>query len=123
MADDTSIRGGINLANGNHTIRISVVDNYGNEASREYRITIDDPDGAKAPVSVTTTQSEAVLGGTVSMDFTPRDNSVTGFTATVKIPSAFAQDYTLVHVEGCAIENQSYNAASGELTFTPEWGV
>ena len=118
VADDTSIRGGINLANGNHTIRISVVDNYGNEASREYRITIDDPDGAKAPVSVTTTQSEAVLGGTVSMDFTPRDNSVTGFTATVKIPSAFAQDYTLVHVEGCAIENQSYNAASGELTFT-----
>ena len=118
VADDTSIRGGINLANGNHTIRISVVDNYGNEASREYRITIDDPDGAKAPVSVTTTQSEAVLGGTVSMDFTPRDNSVTGFTATVKIPSAFAQDYTLVPVEGCAIENQSYNAASGELTFT-----
>ncbi len=118
VADDTSIRGGINLANGNHTIRISVVDNYGNEASREYRITIDDPDGAKAPVSVTTTQSEAVLGGTVSMDFTPRDNSVTGFTATVKIPSAFAQDYTLVPVEGCAIGNQSYNAASGELTFT-----
>mgnify|MGYP000781857359 CR=1 FL=1 len=118
VADDTSIRGGINLANGNHTIRISVVDNYGNEASREYRITIDDPDGAKAPVSVTTTQSEAVLGGTVSMDFTPRDNSVTGFTATVKIPSAFAQDYTLVPVEGCAIRNQSYNAASGELTFT-----
>ena len=118
VADDTSIRGGINLANGNHTIRISVVDNYGNEASREYRITIDDPDGAKAPVSVTTTQSEAVLGGTVSMDFTPRDNSVTGFTATVKIPSAFAQDYTLVPVKGCAIGNQSYNAASGELTFT-----
>ena len=118
VADDTSIRGGINLANGNHTIRISVVDNYGNEASREYRITIDDPDGAKAPVSVTTTQSEAVLGGTVSMDFTPRDNSVTGFTATVKIPSAFAQDYTLVPVEDCAIGNQSYNAASGELTFT-----
>ena len=118
VADDTSIRGGINLANGNHTIRISVVDNYGNEASREYRITIDDPDGAKAPVSVTTTQSEAVLGGTVSMDFTPRDNSVTGFTATVKIPSAFAQDYMLVPVEGCAIGNQSYNAASGELTFT-----
>ena len=118
VADDTSIRGGINLANGNHTIRISVVDNYGNEASREYRITIDDPDGAKAPVSVTTTQSEAVLGGTVSMDFTPRDNSVTGFTATVKIPSAFAQDYTLVPVGGCAIENHSYNAASGELTFT-----
>ena len=52
------------------------------------------------------------------MDFTPRDNSVTGFTATVKIPSAFAQDYTLVPVEGCAIGNQSYNAASGELTFT-----
>ena len=118
VADDTSIRGGINLANGNHTIRISVVDNYGNEASREYRITIDDPDGAKAPVSVTTTQSEAVLGGTVSMDFTPRDNSVTGFTATVKIPSAFAQDYTLVPVEGCAIKTESYNAASGELTFT-----
>ena len=118
VADDTSIRGGINLANGNHTIRISVVDNYGNEASREYRITIDDPDGAKAPVSVTTTQSEAVLGGTVSMDFTPRDNSVTGFTATVKIPSAFAQEYTLVPVEGCTIGNQSYNAASGELTFT-----
>ena len=118
VADDTSIRGGINLANGNHTIRISVVDNYGNEASREYRITIDDPDGAKAPVSVTTTQSEAVLGGTVSMDFTPRDNSVIGFTATVKIPSAFAQDYTLVPVGGCTIENQSYNAASGELTFT-----
>ena len=118
VSDDTSIRGGINLANGNHTIRISVVDNYGNEASREYRITIDDPDGAKAPVSVTTTQSEAVLGGTVSMDFTPRDNSVTGFTATVKIPSAFAQGYTLVPVEGCAIGNPSYNAASGELTFT-----
>ncbi len=118
VSDDTSIRGGINLANGNHTIRISVVDNYGNEASQEYRITIDDPDGAKAPVSVTTTQSEAVLGGTVSMDFTPRDNSVTGFTATVKIPSAFAQDYTLVPVGGCAIENHSYNAASGELTFT-----
>ena len=118
VSDDTSIRGGINLANGNHTIRISVVDNYGNEASREYRITIDDPDGAKAPVSVTTTQSEAVLGGTVSMDFTPRDNSVIGFTATVKIPSAFAQDYTLVPVGGCTIENQSYNAASGELTFT-----
>ena len=118
VADDTSIRGGINLANGNHTIRISVVDNYGNEASREYRITIDDPDGAKAPVSVTTTQSEAVLGGTVSMDFTPRDNSVTGFTATVKIPSAFAQEYTLVPVEGCTIKTESYNAASGELTFT-----
>ena len=118
VSDDTSIRGGINLANGNHTIRISVVDNYGNEASREYRITIDDPDGAKAPVSVTTTQSEAVLGGTVSMDFTPRDNSVTGFTATVKIPSAFAQEYTLVPVEGCTIKTESYNAASGELTFT-----
>ena len=118
VADDTSIRGGINLANGNHTIRISVVDNYGNEASREYRITIDDPDGAKAPVSVTTTQSEAVLGGTVSMDFTPRDNSVTGFTATVGIPAAFAENYALVPVEGCTITNQSYNTASEELTFT-----
>ena len=118
VADDTSIRGGINLANGNHTIRISVVDNYGNEASREYRITINDPDGTKAPVSVTTTQSEAVLGGTVSMDFTPRDNSVTGFTATVGIPAAFAENYALVPVEGCTITNQSYNTASEELTFT-----
>ena len=118
VADDTSIRGGINLANGNHTIRISVVDNYGNEASREYRITIDDPDGAKAPVSVTTTQSEAVLGGTVSMDFTPRDNSVTGFTATVGIPAAFAENYALVPIEGCTITNKSYNTASEELTFT-----
>ena len=52
------------------------------------------------------------------MDFTPRDNSVTGFTATVKIPSAFAQEYTLVPVEGCTIKTESYNAASGELTFT-----
>ena len=113
-----SIRGGIRLANGSHTIRLSVVDAYGNETTREYRVIINDPEGTGAAVEVTSLVSEAVLGGQVSLEFTPRDTTVQSVTAKVQVPRAFAQDYQLAAADGCTITSQQYNDASQTLSFT-----
>lgn len=110
------LRGGVKLSNGSHTIRISVVDNYGNEASREFTVNVNDPN-SPASVDVQATEASAVLGGQISLEFTPRDTSIERIEAGVSVPAEFAQDYELSTAEGVEIESQSYNAATQTLSF------
>ena len=110
------LKSGVKLSNGSHTIRISVVDNYGNEASRELTVNVNDPD-SPAAVAVAATEATAVLGGQIGLEFTPRDVSVESIEATVSVPPAYADNYELTTAEGVEIESQSYNAASQTLSF------
>ena len=122
IASTSELRAGLKLANGSHTIKISVVDGYGNETAQSYQITVNDPEGEGAPIQVTAHEASAVLGRTVTLDFTPRDNSVTSMTAEVKLPAAFAQDYALTDARGNAIE-AAYNSATEALRFTVDGAV
>lgn len=112
----SELRTGLKLANGDHAIKISVVDGYGNETIKEYKITVNDPNGEGAPIKVTAREASAVLGRTVTLDFTPRDNSVDSMTAEVKLPKAFANDYQLTDAQGTAIA-ATYNSATEILSF------
>ena len=112
------LKGGVKLSNGSHTIRVSVVDNYGNETSRSYTVTVNDPEGAGAPVTVTAIENDAVLGGKINLQFTPRDTSVNTMTVTVDVPADYAQGYTLTHATDCEVSAQSYNSVTEQLTFT-----
>ena len=122
IASTSELRAGLKLANGSHTIKISVVDGYGNETAQSYQITVNDPEGEGAPIQVTAHEASAVLGRTVTLDFTPRDNSVTSMTADVQLPAAFAQDYALTDARGNAIE-ADYNSATEVLRFTVDGAV
>lgn len=113
-----TLRAGIRLANGSHTIRISVVDNYGNEATRTFTVTVADPEGDGAPVEVTAQETTAVLGGQIHLDFTPRDNSVDSMTVTLDVPRAYATDYQVTPAASCEVSSVSYNSTAEELTFT-----
>ena len=112
----SELRAGFNLANGEHAIKISVVDGYGNETVNEYKITVNDPNGEGAPIKVTAREASAVLGKKVTLDFTPRDSSVASMTAKVKLPKAFATDYSLTDAQGTAIE-ATYTSATEILRF------
>ena len=112
----SELRAGLKLANGEHAIKISVVDGYGNETVNSYKITVNDPNGEGAPIKVTAREASAVLGRTVTLDFTPRDNSVDSMTAEVKLPKAFANDYQLTDAERTAIA-ATYNSATEILSF------
>lgn len=112
----SELRAGLKLANGDHAIKISVVDGYGNETIKEYKITVNDPNGEGAPIKVTAREASAVLGKTVTLDFTPRDRSVTSMTAEVKLPKAFANEYSLTDAQGTAIA-ATYNSATEILSF------
>ena len=122
IASTSELRAGLKLANGPHAIKISVVDGYGNETAQSYQITVNDPKGEGAPIQVTAHEASAVLGRTVTLDFTPRDNSVTSMTAEVKLPAAFAQGYALTDAQGIAIE-AAYNSATEVLRFTVDGAV
>ena len=122
IASTSELRAGLKLANGPHAIKISVVDGYGNETAQSYQITVNAPEGEGAPIQVTAHEASAVLGRTVTLDFTPRDNSVTSMTAEVKLPAAFAQDYALTDARGNAIE-AAYNSATEALRFTVDGAV
>ncbi|OUN82867.1 hypothetical protein B5G06_08915 [Flavonifractor sp. An52] len=113
-----TLRAGIRLANGSHTIRISVVDNYGNEATRTFTVTVADPEGDGAPVEVTAQETTAVLGGQIHLDFTPRDNSVDSMTVTLDVPRAYADGYQITPAASCEVSSMSYNSTAEELTFT-----
>ena len=122
IASTAELRAGLKLANGPHAIKISVVDGYGNETAQSYQITVDDPEGEGAPIQVTAHEASAVLGRTVTLDFTPRDNSVASMTADVQLPAAFAQGYVLTDAQGNAIE-AAYNSATEVLRFTVDGAV
>ena len=122
IASTSELRAGLKLANGSHAIKISVVDGYGNETAQSYQITVNDPEGEGAPIQVTAHEASAVLGRTVTLDFTPRDNSVASMTADVQLPAAFAQDYVLTDAQGNAIE-ATYNSATEVLRFTVDGAV
>ena len=118
----SELRAGLKLANGDHTIKISVVDGYGNETIKEYKITVNDPNGEGAPIKVTAREASAVLGKTVTLDFTPRDISVTSMTAEVKLPKAFANEYVLKNAQEEKITS-TYNPATEILKFTVDGTV
>ena len=118
----SELRAGLKLANNDHTIKISVVDGYGNETVKEYKITVNDPNGEGAPIKVTAREASAVLGKTVTLDFTPRDISVTSMTAEVKLPKAFANDYVLTNAREEKITS-TYNPATEILKFTVDGAV
>ena len=122
IASTAELRAGLKLANGPHTIKISVVDGYGNETTQSYQITVNDPEGESAPIQVTAHEASAVLGRTVTLDFTPRDNSVASMTADVQLPAAFAQDYVLTDAQENVIE-ATYNRATEVLRFTVDGAV
>ena len=122
IASTSELRAGLKLANGSHTIKISVVDGYGNETVQSYQITVNDPEGESAPIQVTAHEASAVLGRTVTLDFTPRDNSVASMTADVQLPAAFAQGYVLTDAQGETIE-ADYNSATEVLRFTVDGAV
>ena len=122
IASTSELRAGLKLANGSHTIKISVVDGYGNETAQSYQITVNDPEGEGAPIQVTAHEASAVLGRTVTLDFTPRDNSVASMTADVQLPAAFAQGYVLTDAQGETIE-ADYNSATEVLRFTVDGAV
>ena len=122
IASTSELRAGLKLANGSHTIKISVVDGYGNETAQSYQITVNDPEGEGAPIQVTAHEASAVLGRTVTLDFTPRDNSVASMTADVQLPAAFAQGYVLTDAQGETIE-AVYNSATEVLRFTVDGAV
>lgn len=110
------LRGGVKLSNGSHTIRISVVDNYGNEASHEFTVNVNDPN-SPAAVTVAATEASAVLGGQIGLEFTPRDTSVDRIEASISVPEEFAQGYELATAEGVTVESESYDAATQTLSF------
>ena len=122
ITSTSELRAGLKLANGSHTIKISVVDGYGNETARSYQITVNDPEGEGAPIQVTAHEASAVLGRTVTLDFTPRDNSVASMTADVQLPAAFAQVYVLTDARGNAIE-ATYSSATEVLRFAVNGAV
>lgn len=110
------LKGGVKLSNGSHTIRISVVDNYGNETSREFTVSVSDPE-SPAAVTVAATEATAVLGGQIGLEFTPRDVSIDSIEVTVSVPAAYANGYKLTTVEDVEVESESYNVASQTLSF------
>lgn len=115
----SELRTGIKLSNGSHTIKLSVVDGYGNEATQSYTITVNDPNGNAAPVTVTAHEASAVLGQTVTLDFTPRDNTVTAMNVEMAVDKIFAQNFTYTAAEGTSFSSAPvYNNATGLLSFS-----
>ena len=114
----SELRTGLKLANGVHTIKISVVDGYGNEATREYTVTVNDPAGDSAPVTVTANEATAVLGKTVTLEFTPRDSSVTGMSVDAKVGKDYATDFLLTDASGSDISSAAvYNEVTETISF------
>lgn len=121
---DGTLKAGLSLANGNHTIRVSVVDGYGNEATREYTVTIQDESISGAPMTVLAQESSAVLGQPIHLQFTPRDNEVDSLEVELNVDEMFAENAQLAVAEGCTIiEEPSYNPISGILRFQVEGNV
>lgn len=116
--NDTEYRTGIKLSQGAHVLKLSVLDNYGNETIKTYNITISDPAAENQPVEMSIREKSAALGGEVHVDFTQKDSSVTGMDVTVAINKAFAGSYTLEAKNGCTATEPVYNNITNTLSFS-----
>lgn len=111
------------LGQGTHTLRLLVTDQAGNQAIRSYNITVTDPSAPKSPVALSIRENAAVLGGNVTLDFTPQVSGVTGMDVTVTVPKAYRSAFTLTPAAGCTVAREAkYDAVTGTVSFAVSGG-
>ena len=104
------------LANGKHTIKFSVRDKFGNEASKTKTFEVKNKDDNTVTINATS-QGEANIGDEANIDFTASDASkVNELTATVKLAKGYS-DYSVSYAEGFEqAKEPEYNKANNQVT-------
>lgn len=112
---------GVKLANGEHSIKLLVTDNAGNEKIANYEFIVDAVDNKATKVQLTARQNVAPLGGKLDLDVISDEVSdIDSVTTTLKINSKYKDSYEVVAGEGYTVDKDSisYNNIHNTVTFT-----
>lgn len=107
------------LSQGEHTIRLLVTDEAGNQTIRTYTIVVDAPSAPQSPVEVTCSEDSAVLGKTVTLHFTPTNSDVTSIDVTLYINRAYRDAFQLTAGNGWTKSKDAvYDSITNTVSFT-----
>lgn len=112
---------GVCLANGEHSVKLLVCDNNGNEKKLTYYFVVEVANSQATTVQLVSKQREAVLGKSIDLDVTCSDVSkVDAITMTLQIDSKYQDSYTISAGNGYTIDNDSikYDNVHHTVTFT-----
>jgi len=112
---------GVKLANGEHSVKLLVTDNAGNEKIVNYEFIVDAADNTATKVQLVTRQNVAPLGGKLDLDvISDKVSDVDSITTTLKINSKYKDSYEIMAGEGYIVDENSisYNNIHNTVTFT-----
>ena len=89
---------GLTLANGDHTVTVSLRDGFGNDASETRHFTVKDSDTERM-VEVTTKDTVAAVGGEVVLELRAESGTLRKCDVTVRLGKQFT-NYEVVYTEG-----------------------
>lgn len=95
---------GMNLTNGQHSIRISVRDRYGNETTETRYFIVADDNGKGADISLTAEKKNPAIGEKYTLELHAEENaSIIAANLTLSVPSAYANSYKVIPSNGYKI--------------------